>query len=129
MKIKELEKTIKSIEKKRADCIIKLMNIKAMVRGSFHETFTKCGRKGCDCETGSGHPCQRITWREKSKASTKGVPDDQKKWAKEMTENYKKFRKYRHEVKKLEVIINQILNEFEAQTVEDSWGKNKNFKI
>ncbi len=129
MKRKELEKKLKGIEEKRAQCITGMINTLEMIRGSYHETYTKCGRQGCECETGKGHPCQRITWREKTKPRTKGVPDDQKEWAKLMTESYKKFRKYRKGIKDTDVLINHVLNELEAIIVEETWKKNKKFTL
>lgn len=129
MKKTKLLKSLKSAEKKRELCIAKFKNPPSMIRGSFHKTFTKCGRKECKCATGKGHPCQRITWREESKARTKGVPVSQEEWVRKMTKNYKDFRENRKKIKMLEVKINSILNELEAEIVAESWEKNTKFEI
>ncbi|MHC4073452.1 MAG: DUF6788 family protein [Planctomycetota bacterium] len=47
----------------------------------------KCGRKGCHCENGTGHPAQYLTYKHEGKTHTVYVPKDLitevKSWIKE----------------------------------------------
>lgn len=100
-----------------------------MIRGSFHTTYTKCGRQECECFTGKGHMCRRITWTENAKPRTRGVPADHAGWAKKLTEAYKKYRKNRKMIKRSEAKTNKLLDQLEAKIVGQSWESNEGFKM
>jgi hypothetical protein len=129
MKISNLLNKIKAEEECRAKHILELLETEDMIRGSFHQTHTKCGKKECECFAGKGHLCRRMTWSENAIQRTKAVPPSQEIWVKSMTENYKKFRQNRKGIKASEVKINKLLDQIEAKIIKESWNKNKKFKV
>ncbi len=58
----------------------------------------KCGRRGCHCLTGSGHPGFFLTCKEKGKTRTVYVPQDL----------LPEVRQWIHEYKRIKPLIRQI---------------------
>lgn len=110
--------SIKNLEKQRLDLIRELLDSPLMVRGTYSETFCRCGKPNCWCATASkGHPCRRITWTKDARPGTKNIPVEDIDWIKEMTANYRKFRKSRTKLRKLEQTLSSLLNDLEEEVI------------
>ncbi len=108
---------IRKLEQRRERLIGELLKTQAMIRGSFGTVHRKCGAPNCWCAQGSGHPLDRINYSQDGRSRTKAVKAQDVDWAREMTENYKRFRKNRQELRTLEKQINQAIEELEAKIV------------
>ncbi len=117
---------IQKLEKRRERLIGELLKTQAMIRGSFGTVHRKCGAPNCWCAQGSGHPLDRINYSQDGRSRTKAVKAQDVEWAREMTENYKRFRKIRQELRTLEKQINQAIEELEAKIV-DRTARQRNY--
>ena len=118
---------IRKLEQRRERLIGELLKTQAMIRGSFGTVHRKCGAPNCWCAQGSsGHPLNRINYSKDGRSRTKAVKAQDVKWAREMTENYKRFRKNRQELRTLEKQINQAIEELEAKIV-DKTARQRNY--
>ena len=109
---------IKNLEKHRLVLIRELLDIRRMVRGTYSETFCRCGKSNCWCATApKGHPCHRITWTKNARPGTKTIPAEDIAWIKEMTANYRNLRELRTELRHLEQTFNSLLNDLEEEII------------
>ena len=117
---------IKQLEQRRERLIGELLKTQAMIRGSFGTVHRKCGASNCWCAQGSGHPVDRINYSDNGRSRTKAVKPEDVSWAKEMTENYKRFRKNRQALRALEKKINQAIDDLETKVV-DKTARQRNY--
>jgi len=128
MSSKKHEKKIKTLEKLISQVLEEMLRIKTMLPGSYNKVYCRCGKKNCWCYAkGKGkskskdkaaHPFRRITWTEKGVYKTKAIPEKDVDWIKKVTENYRKFRKKRKEIQKLEENIRRLLEEYRKNIVK-----------
>jgi hypothetical protein len=117
---------IKRLEKLKNRILEEILQIPTMLPGSYNQVYCKCGKKNCWCynrESGSGsdkvaHPFRRITWTEKGVAKTKAIPEKDVNWIKEVTENYRNFRKKCKEIQRLEKRIRSLLDQYGKDIVK-----------
>ncbi len=109
---------IEKLERRRSRLIGELLKTQAMIRGSFGTVHRKCGASNCWCAQAGGHPVDRINYSEQGRSRTKAVKSEDVSWAREMTENYKRFRKNRQALRSLEKQINQAIDDLEAKVVD-----------
>ena len=114
-----LEKTLKTLKRRHDQLLEELLNAPPMLRGSFSRVSTRCGKLTCWCaESAKGHKHNRMTWSEQGKMTTRKVPEEQVDRVKELTRNYRRFRKCRRElahvhkqlietIAKLESVVNE----------------------
>ena len=117
---------IKQLELRRVRLIGELLKTQAMIRGSFGTVHRKCGASNCWCAQGSGHPVDRINYSDNGRSRTKAVKPEDVSWAKEMTENYKRFRKNRQALRAVEKKINQAIDDLETKVV-DKTARQRNY--
>ena len=84
---------IKNLEKKRSLIMKEILSFRSMIPGAFKIVYCKCGKENCWCYQKKGHPFRRITWTENGLSKTKAIPQKDVDWIKEVTGNYRKFRK------------------------------------
>ncbi len=109
---------IKSLEKKRAALLDVILSTKKMLRGKFTMNYRRCGRATCWCvEDEKGHPANRIGWKEDGKSYSRIIANEDVSWAKELTENYRAFRRARKELRDLNEQLRILLNTLEEQVV------------
>jgi hypothetical protein len=138
MSSKKHEKKIKTLEKLISQTLEEMLRIKTMLPGSYNKVYCRCGKRNCWCYAKTkgkgkgkdegkrksnskdkvGHPFRRITWMEKGVSKTKAIPEKDVDWIKEVTENYRKFRKKRKEIQKLEESISRLLEDYRAHIVK-----------
>ena len=81
-----------------------------MIRGSFGTVYRKCGKLNCWCAKGAGHPSDRIVFSQGSRSKSKAVAKKEVRWVKRMTENRRKFGKYRQQ---LRAVVREIQDEID----------------
>lgn len=106
---------IVSLEKRRSLLVERLLQTEEMIRGTFYETFRRCGKQNCWCVEDQGHPSCRVTWTESGKPKTKAVPPDDTPWTESMTKNYRAFRKARQKLRAEERQLSTLLNHLEEE--------------
>jgi len=121
----DLKNMLKKKLVEKSELAIHIASTESMIKGVFHETRTKCGRKNCKCYEGEGHLCRRITWSDHGKSKIKSIPSAHEAWAQENTYNYKSFRKGRQKLTELEKEIQELLIIFENEIIKETWNKNK----
>ncbi len=121
-----IPKKIRKLEQRRKRIIGELLKTQAMIRGSFGTVHRKCGAPNCWCAQGSGHPLNPINYSQDGRSRTNAVKAQDVEWAREMTENYKRFRRNRQELRTLEKQINQTAKELEARIV-DKTARQRNY--
>lgn len=107
-------KKIKKLEEKHSLLIKQILEVQEMVKGSYGETYRKCGKSTCWCAKNErGHSFFRITWSEKGKTRTKSIPEQDIDWITLKTQAYRNFRNQRHELRISELLLKELLNQFE----------------
>lgn len=112
---------LSSLQKRQAqihDTISKLSEERIMTPGAFKTVFVKCGNPNCWCANDDdGHPFNRITWTENGKARTKSIPEEDIPWIKEVTQNYRDFRKIKRELKSIQIKLKVDVDKWEARLI------------
>jgi hypothetical protein len=119
--IKMSTKNIQSLEKKRKSYLNELLHISSMIRGSYKESYCRCGKPTCWCsidKKSKGHPSHRISWTKNSKSKTKSIPKEDVEWIKEMTENYRKYRTIRTKLRDLNNELKVLLDNLEEEVIK-----------
>lgn len=117
---------IRQLEQRRERLIGELLKTQVMIRGSFSTVRRKCGGSNCWCAQGGGHPVDRISYSDDGRSRTKAIKPGDVSWAREMTENYKRFRKNRQALRLLEKQINQAIDDLETRVV-DKTARRRNY--
>ncbi len=125
MKRTALENKLKKKLNEKCELAIHIASTESMIKGVFHETRTKCGRKNCKCYEGEGHLCRRITWSDHGKSKIKSISSAHEEWAQENTRHYKFFRKGRQRLTELDKEIQELLDILENELIRETWKKNK----
>lgn len=116
-------KLIRQLERRHAELIESIVGTEEMIRGSFGTVYRKCGKSGCRCARGKGHPLDRITFTEGEVSRSRAVPRGEVSWVKKMVENRKKFRGSRRELRAVEKELQREISELEAEITSRSAGK------
>ena len=116
-----IENDLENAKKMITEIIERIIQIKAIIPGTYKEVYRKCGKSYCWCaQKEKGHPFKRITWSENGKTRTKAIPDEDIAWIKEMTANYKIFRLNRQKLREYEQKIHKLLDKYEEKIVDDT---------
>ena len=92
-----------------------------MLRGSFHQVYTRCGKTNCWCaKAKKGHPHTRLTWTEEGVMMTRKVGTAERKAVLKLTEAYKRFGEQRRELIALHQQIQDRLDDYEKAIVRQS---------
>jgi hypothetical protein len=97
-----------------------LLRAPRILRGSFHEVYTRCGKSNCWCaKARKGHAHARLTWSEEGTFITRKVPAGATKQVVKLTENYRQFREQRRQLSALEVKIQDRLDQHEKALIKE----------
>ena len=112
---------IKKLERERSIRVKGLADTRVMLRATFGITYRRCGKPNCWCaRKEKGHPYARVTWSENGRSRTKSVNKENIDWVKKAAQNYRKFRKSRHDItelnKKFRVLVGQFEDEITGKT-------------
>jgi len=92
-----------------------------MLRGSFHQVFTRCGKENCWCaKAQEGHPHTRLTWSEAGVMMTRKVGASERKAVSKLTGSYKHFGQQRQELAALHQKIQAELDAYEEAVITQS---------
>ena len=71
-----IENDLENAKKMITEIIERIIQIKAIIPGTYKEVYRKCGKSYCWCaQKEKGHPFKRITWSENGKTRTKAIPE------------------------------------------------------
>jgi hypothetical protein len=92
-----------------------------MLRGSFHQVYTRCGKENCWCaKAKKGHQHTRLTWTEEGVMVTRKVGASEQKAVIKLTDAYKRFGEQRRELTALHEQIQNRLDDYEKAVVRQS---------
>ena len=92
-----------------------------LLRGSFHEVYTRCGKANCWCaKARQGHAHARLTWCEEGTMVTRKVGVTERKTVGKLTDNYRQFTEQRRQFTALEVQIQQHLDRYEKALISET---------
>jgi len=121
-------KKIKSLEKKRTQIIKTIFGLSPVLPGSYKKVYRKCGKSNCWCNDQKGHSLKRITWTEKGRSHSKAVKDEDIVWVIKATKNYRKFREMIKILKKIELDIYDVLDDFVNEIIKNNRDKKNGLK-
>jgi Family of unknown function (DUF6788) len=92
-----------------------------MLRGSFHQVYTRCGKENCWCAKAKhGHPHTRLTWSEAGVMITRKVGTSERKAVGKLTGAYKHFSQQRQELAAFHQKIHAQLDAYEDAVITQS---------
>ncbi len=109
---------LKALQRQRSLLVEDLLKVRLMIRGTFGETYRRCGKSTCWCAKGKGHLYTRITWTENMQSKTRAIPKKDVDWIKKTTESYRRFRKLRQKIRELDNHFRVLLDQFENEMIE-----------
>lgn len=114
--LSRIRQEIYKLNQKRWKLLECIMDPGQLLTASFYERYTKCGNPGCKCASGELHgPFQWIYQRRKGgKLISTSCVADKIQDAATFSENYKKFKENRAQVKILDDEINALISQIEA---------------
>ena len=97
-----------------------LLERSALVKGTLLEVQRTCGNPGCKCARGQKHSCSQLSASVEGKTRTWNVPRRYIAKVKDLTGNYRRFRRARAVWVRLNAEMRERINEMEAaRTVAD----------
>lgn len=97
-----------------------LLRARSILRGSFHQVSTRCGKSNCWCaKARQGHAHARVTWSEEGTFLTRKVPAAEIKHVVKLTKNYRSFRRQRRQLAALESRIQDRLDQYEKALIRE----------
>jgi len=92
-----------------------------MLRGSFHQVYTRCGKENCWCaKANKGHPHTRLTWTEEGLMMTRKVGASEQQAVLKLTDAYKRFGQQRQELTALHQQIQNRLDDYQKAVIRQS---------
>jgi hypothetical protein len=92
-----------------------------LLRGSFHEVYTRCGKANCWCaKAHKGHVHARLTWSEEGTMITRKVGVKERKTVAKLTGNYRQFAQQRRRLTALQLQIQQHLDQYEKALITEN---------
>lgn len=98
-----------------------ILRSQRLLRGSFHEVYTRCGKPNCWCaKARKGHAHARLTWSEEGTMITRKVGMANRKTVVKLTGNYRKFIEQRRQLTALESQIQEHLDQYEKALIGET---------
>src|SRR5512146_2272073 len=95
-----------------------LLRPQRILRGSFHQVYTRCGKSNCWCaKNKKGHPHARLTWSEEGTMMTRKVGASEQKAVIKLADAYKRFCEQRRQLTALELKIQNHLDDYEKALI------------
>ena len=95
-----------------------ILRHRALLRGSFHQVFTRCGKASCWCaKADKGHAHTRLTWSQEGTMMTRKVGATERPTVIKLTARYKQFCTQRRQLTELESQIQNHLDQHEAALI------------
>ena len=104
----------------RARLLQQLLRQQRILRGSFHQVSTRCGKSNCWCaKARQGHTHARLTWSEEGTIITRKVPAGEAREIIKLTDNYRRFRAQRGQAAALDIKIQERLDQYEKVLIRE----------
>ena len=95
-----------------------LIRTQRILRGSFHQVYTRCGKSNCWCaQARKGHAHARLTWSEEGTIITRRVPVEHRKPVLKLTDKYRQFRDQRRQLVNVEGKLQDRLDQYEKALI------------
>ena len=115
-----LKETLLDLLEDRQSLLKELLRQPRILRGSFHEVHTRCGKPNCWCAAAAqGHAHARLTWSEAGTFITRKVPASEREQVLQLTDNYRQFREQRRQVVALDIAIQNCLDQYETTLINE----------
>lgn len=99
----------------------KVLRPQRLLRGSFHEVYTRCGKPNCWCaKARKGHAHARLTWSEEGTMVTRKVGVADRKTVVKLTGKYRQFIEQRRQLTALELQIQEHLDQYEKALIGET---------
>jgi hypothetical protein len=116
-----LRKKLRTLASDYGRLLRQILRPEQMLRGSFHQVYTRCGKMNCWCaKAKKGHPHTRLTWTEEAVMMTRKVGTAERKAVLKLTEAYKRFGEQRRQLTALHQQIQDRLDDYEKAIVRQS---------
>ena len=116
-----LRKKLRTLASDYGRLLRQILRHQQMLRGSFHQVYTRCGKANCWCaQAKKGHPHTRLTWTEDGLMVTRKVGVSERKAVATLTDAYKMFGEQRRELTALHQRIQDRLDDYEKAVVRQS---------
>ena len=90
-----------------------------ILRGSFHQVHTRCGKANCWCaKARRGHAHTRLTRSQEGAFITRKVPAAEAERVVHLTDHYRQFRKQRGQLSTLQMKIQDSLDRYEKALIQ-----------
>lgn len=114
----DLKRKILELQQRGRHLLDQLLQIQPLLRGSFSEVYTRCGKANCWCaRSPKGHPHVRLTWSQNGQLTTRKVPPPAADQVRELTGNYRQFRARRRELLELQARMQDLLDQYEQSLI------------
>jgi hypothetical protein len=116
---------IKNLISRVCSIVEKMLSLSGMVRGSFGTIYRRCGKPTCWCVDlmKKGHPCTRLVWTDETGAKTRSIQKGDIQTVAEAVEQYRKFKQMRRQLRVEEEKLEELLNNFERETIKNNRSK------
>lgn len=116
-----LRKKLRTLASDYSRLLRQILRPEQMLRGSFHQVYTRCGKTNCWCaKAKQGHPHTRLTWTEEGVMMTRKVATTEQKAVLKLTQAYKQFGEQRRKLTALHLQIQDRLDDYEKAIVRQS---------
>jgi hypothetical protein len=96
-----------------------ILRYRTLLRGSFHQVYTRCGKANCWCaKADKGHAHARLTWSEEGTMMTRKIGAAERPTVTKLTARYKKFCEERRQLAELASQIQNHLDQYEAALIK-----------
>ncbi len=114
----DLKQRILGLRQQGRDLLDQLFQIQPLLRGSFSQVYTRCGKANCWCaHSAKGHPHLRLTWSENGVLTTRKVPAPAADQVRQLTGNYRQFRSLRRKLLGLQARMQDLLDQYEQSLI------------
>jgi hypothetical protein len=113
-----LQQQIATLRQRGRELLDHLLQIQPLLRGSFTQVYTRCGKSNCWCaHSPKGHPHVRLTWSENGHVTTRKVPAPAADQVRKLTGNYRQFRALRRQLQALQARLQDLLDRYEQSLI------------
>jgi hypothetical protein len=114
----QLQQRIVTLRQRDRDLLDQLLHLQPLLRGSFTQVFTRCGKANCWCaQSAKGHPHLRLTGSENGRLTTRKVPAQAVEQVRLWTANYRQFRSLRRKLLALQAQLQDLLDHYEQSLI------------
>jgi len=114
-----LKRKLLALLSKRSRLLQQILRHRALLRGSFHQVYTRCGKTNCWCaQADKGHAHARLTWSEAGTMRTRRVGTTERPTVTKLTARYRQFGDQRRLLLDLESQIQNHLDQHEAALIK-----------